>query len=389
MKVIYLSSLCSKKEYERMFNIYGTTSSHASQKFHRSIVQGLTENGLNVTALSYRAISKPQLDDLIKEPDVESKVMINYLPHHKTSKLNRVYTIFKTYGFLHKWFKENKDGVICSDIINGEFSIAIFIFSILHKCKKVAIVTDVPSCRAMDTRKGLKSIPPKIKNYLIQQFDGYVFLTEQMDSLLNPKHKPFVVMEGVIDESAAQVPNVYENKYPECVCMMAGLLEKEFGVDTLLEEFSKIDNDDLKLNFYGKGKSVQLILDYSKKDKRICYGGELLNSQILEEERKSTLLINPRPPIGEWTKYSFPSKNIEYISSGTPMIAYKLDGMPKEYYGHFYHIKDGDIGKTLREVLEYSREELHQFGCSAREWILKEKTPKNQTESLAKLIRNF
>jgi hypothetical protein len=168
----------------------------------------------------------------------------------------------KTYAFLCEWFKKHKDGVICSDIINGEFSIAIFIFSIFHKCKKIAIVTDVPSCRAMDTRKGLKSIPHKIKNHLIQQFNGYVFLTEQMDSLLNPKHKPFVVMEGVVDEIAVEIPNIYEDKYSECVCMMAGLLEKEFGVETLLDEFIKIDNKDLRLNFYGKGKSVPLILEY-------------------------------------------------------------------------------------------------------------------------------
>jgi hypothetical protein len=69
MKVIYLSALCSKKEYEKMFNTYGTTSSHASQKFHRSMVQGLTENGINVAALSYRAISRPLENDLVKEAE--------------------------------------------------------------------------------------------------------------------------------------------------------------------------------------------------------------------------------------------------------------------------------------------------------------------------------
>ena len=38
--------------------------------------------------------------------------------------------------------------------------------------------------------------------------------------------------------------------------------------------------------------------------------------------------VNPRQNNEEFTKYSFPSKTMEYLASGVPVVAYKLDGIP-------------------------------------------------------------
>jgi hypothetical protein len=35
--------------------------------------------------------------------------------------------------------------------------------------------------------------------------------------------------------------------------------------------------------------------------------------------------------VEEYTRYSFPSKNIEYLLSGKPVVGYFLDGMPHVY----------------------------------------------------------
>ena len=47
-KVLYLSSLCTVKEYKKMFSKYRTTSIHASQKLNRLYVKGLIENNCEV-----------------------------------------------------------------------------------------------------------------------------------------------------------------------------------------------------------------------------------------------------------------------------------------------------------------------------------------------------
>lgn len=384
MEILYMSSLCTIKEYKRMFEKYGTTSSHASQKFHRLMTRGLKANGIDVVMLSYRAISTPEKDDLKHADEQEGQMNFHYLPHCRNRKVNRLYTILQTYSFLKKWKKEHPDMVLISDTINGEFSIAISLFKILHKCKAIGLVLDVPSIRANEHRTGLKAIPIKIKNGLIANFDAYVFLTEQMNNVLNPDQKPYTVIEGLVDENLLNQENSLALKDPKKVIMMAGLLEKEFGVDSLLEAFSNTNDKDIELHLYGKGGSAETVRKFEKKDSRIKFYGEVENSIIMEEEKKATLLINPRPAVGEWTAYSFPSKNMEYMSSGTPLVAYDLPCIPRAYKDYFYEITE--MQETIDRLIRLDRQTIHNFGLSAQKWIIENKNPYAQTKELVKII---
>lgn len=92
---------------------------------------------------------------------------------------------------------------------------------------------------------------------------------------------------------------------------------------------------------YGTGNYIDEIIKMSKENMKIIYGGVVNNKIIIQEELDSILLINPRPLQNcsancDFTRYSFPSKNIEYMSSGTPLLATKLPGMPKKYYSYIY-----------------------------------------------------
>lgn len=389
MDFLYLSTLCSKKEYQRMFETYGTTSSHASQKFNRLLLKGLNSNGINVNTLTYRSIKKIFADDLKHSDELEESIKYKYIPHCKNDKFNRYYTILMCYIELCKWSKLHRDGIIGVDTINGELSISTILFKLTHKRNKtIGVVTDVPSVRAIENRTGLRSLPSKIKNALINKYDSYVFLTENMNELINKKNRPYVIMEGIVDDSFATIPNTLEGKYPEKVVMMVGLLEKEFGVEKLVDVFKGIDNPDAKLIIYGKGSSAEYIAEASKQDKRIEFRGETVNSVILEEETKATVLVNPRRNEGEWTKFSFPSKNIEYIASGTPMLAYNLPCIPDEYKDHFFEIDDDSFETVLKNCLEAERSILHEKGMQNRKWIIENKNPAKQTQRMADMMIN-
>ena len=210
-----------------------------------------------------------------------------------------------------------------------------------------------------------------------------------MNVTLNPKNKPYAIIEGLADDSIINKPNLFENKHQEKTIMMAGLLENIYGVETLLEAFKLVNAQDARLNFYGKGSSVAKIKEAAETDSRIRYCGELTNQQIVEEEKKCTLLINPRPPIGEWTAYSFPSKNMEYMASGTPLVAFDLPCIPEEYNQFFYQIPEytpESIRALLQELLNKDKKELHDFGIKAQNWIINNKNPKSQTQKFLDCI---
>lgn len=389
MKVLYLSSFCSIKEYERLFCKYGSISSHASHKFHRLLTRGMIENGLEVETITHLSYKKLQQEDLVATTEDYNGIIYNYLPQVKNKKWNRLYTIVMAYRKLKQLTKENADTVVCVDVLRGELSIAAVLFKIFHNCKMIALVTDVPLFRACEVRKGIRALPIKLKNLLIGMYDGYIFLTEYMGKKLNAKHKPYVIIEGIADELIENIPNDLSQKYEEKVIMVAGLLEKEFGIDELVYAVHKLEMDDIQLHIYGKGTSSTMIKEVSKIDSRIKFFGEAINQKIVEEERKATLLVNPRRAEGEWVMYSFPSKNMEYIASGTPMLAYNLPCIPSEYAGKFLEISEEGIEETLRKCLESDKEEIHSFGLNAQKWILENKNPKKQTESLVNMINEL
>ena len=113
------------------------------------------------------------------------------------------------------------------------------------------------------------------------------------------------------------------------------------------------------------------------------------NSDIVKAELKATLLVNPRPTNEEYTKYSFPSKNMEYMASGTPVLTTELPGMPEDHKPYVFFIKDetaDGIAETLRNVLEKTPEQLHSFGLSAKDFILKEKNNISQAKKVLDFI---
>ena len=190
----------------------------------------------------------------------------------------------------------------------------------------IGIVTDLP-----DLLLGRKD---RIKNFIIRLYDQYILLTEQMNdyiiSNITHKKKPYIIVEGMVDINMKNIGIYKHEKYSKKICMYTGILDCKYGIEILAKGFDKANIPNSELHIYGNGDFKNELLKLCKKNKNIKYFGLKPNNYIVEEQQKATLLINPRPSNEEFTKYSFPSKNMEYMVSGTPTLLTKLPGMPKE-----------------------------------------------------------
>ena len=121
------------------------------------------------------------------------------------------------------------------------------------------------------------------------------------------------------------------------------------------------------------------------------YGVMLLSSAIVEKEMEATLLVNPRPTDAEFVKYSFPSKTMEYMASGTPVLTTDLPGMPREYLPYVNLIRKETpegVADALREVLSRSDEELMQQGLQARRFVLETRNNVVQAEKILTMLES-
>lgn len=112
----------------------------------------------------------------------------------------------------------------------------------------------------------------------------------------------------------------------------------------------------------------------------------------MELQKQATVLVNPRQNNEEFSKYSFPSKTMEYLSSGVPVVAYKLDGMPDEYDSYIQYVEDNAIEslkEKLVEVCELSEEERQNLGSAGRAFVLTEKNSTVQVKKIVTLIKSI
>ena len=131
------------------------------------------------------------------------------------------------------------------------------------------------------------------------------------------------------------------------------------------------------------------IKNLALEDNRIIFVGNLPRKDVLKFESEATIVVNPRQPNGGFTRYSFPSKNLEYLSSGTPLVCYKLEGIPDEYDDYCFYVKGKsakDLADTMKFVCELDELYLFRFGERAREFVLENKTGKTQANKILKLI---
>lgn len=388
MKILYVSALISKTKSNYIINNAKQKPLQSIQRFHRLLCEGFIKNNIQVKTISAIPMSRKILKKIFwfEKKEIENGVEYTYLPFLNIKIIRQVCLLFSTIvKIISESLNSKKDKVVICDILNTTISTTSLIISKLLKIPCIAIVTDLP--RDIGSRY---SISRKINEFFQSKYDGYIILTEAMNNVVNAKQKPYVVIEGVADSKMFIQEDTSLDKYKEKVCIYAGGLYEKYGVKTLIQAFMKLENEDARLHLYGSGDLETYIT--TLKDNRVIYYGVVTNDEILNAENKATLLINPRFTDGEYTKYSFPSKNIEYMSTGTPVLTTKLKGMPKEYYQYVYLFDEESVEgyyRTLNTLLSKSADELQLKGKSAQEFIKINKNNKKQSGLIIALIERM
>lgn len=387
MRVLYASCLCSKDKYNKIFEKSKFKPGQQIQKYHRLIVEGLAKNNISVRTITALPITKLNCSKLFIKYEKEKINNVNYiyLPLVNLPIIKNI--IVFIISFIYTFFlclKDKKQVVIC-DVLNISVCAGTLIAAKLLKIKNVGIVTDIPAFLSENTRK----FSIRINNLVISKFNSYLFLTREMNKLINIKNKPFVVIEGQVDINMKDILNKLDDKYEKKICIYAGGLQKKYGIELLTKAFIKANVENTELHLYGNGDFEDELKRICKSHDNIKYFGIMPNDYVVKEQLKSTLLINPRPTNEEYTRYSFPSKNMEYMVSGTPILTTKLPGMPKEYYQYVYLIREETVEglcRELKEILAKPIAELHKKGTESKEFVLREKNNVVQAEKILKLV---
>jgi len=292
---------------------------------------------------------------------------------------------------LDNWASENNEedkALIVYAMTTPFVQLASYVQRKYPDIKVCIVVPDLPEYMNVGAMQK-DSVYSKIKRIEIawlkrcsRRIRYFVLLTEAMKNWFDHDIQ-YTVMEGIAPEPIQTVVNHTKERS----VIYAGGIKKEYGILALIEAFMQVDLPEWKLVIYGDGADLQAAKELANHDPRIVFKGLQPNTVVVEHQAKAALLVNPRKN-EEFAKYSFPSKVLEYMVSGTAMLAYKLDGIPKEYDEYYYMIPDGLNGfeKSLRHVMSLNDEERQRQGKAAKAFVERYKNPQNQCSKIISLI---
>ena len=239
---------------------------------------------------------------------------------------------------------------------------AAYAKKIKPKSKICLVVPDLP--QYMNLNEGGRGLYDFFKKYdirymerLIERVDSFVLLTEPMKDVLKVGGRPYIVTEGIADIDFVQTkPTAPDDGLKRIV--YTGKMNVKFGIRELVDSFMKLEDPAFRLILCGDGDARPYVEEKAASDPRIEYKGMVSSAQAKEYILTADVLVNPRPNNEEYTKYSFPSKNIEYLVTGNPVAAYLLDGIPENYRDFLYVIPPE--GSSFDSVLLSASRRAHE-----------------------------
>lgn len=398
MKILFLTGLYPYNCIPKLNELSNGHIQNASNVFQWAVVDGLHKNNVD-----YEVISFPFL------PSYPLKYKDLFTPSSKIlfhgNEIGRMISYcdliaYKTYSIqrhcekeIRKWLERNK-GYDDKLVILTYTPYAPFlqtIKSIKHDYPNIivsSIVTDLVDnmMEFKSNRSFFKRIQCIIEKRntkaLYKYIDKFILLSSPMAEKIPEAKNKYIVIEGISVHKEYVNSNHIDDKQS---ILYTGTLEDFSGVGYLIRAFRKISNPNVRLIICGSGNLEMLVKEAAKEDTRIIFKGIVTREEAVELQGKVTLLINPRRPDGEITRFSFPSKTMEYLSSGTPMIGYKLEGIPTEYYNYYYTIDDlseDSLINTIEYVLSLPISELKAKARSAYDFIINYKSSQVQVKKI-------
>lgn len=356
--------------------------SQPAQKFNKLLVKGCCLNGLDVeVAVAYAGGHKALYEEIATE--VYSGHTITY----KFCNLEGNYfkRARKKRGFVKQivddFAKQSPDGLLMIDSLSP-IALDLSKEAKKHGLKVITHITDFLEFLLPETKNPLFYIK---NNLLIQRFyrqfdytDMFVLLTEAMKDKLEIGKRSYLVMDGICDYELMEGPKTEKINSDRDIkiFLYSGALCYKYGLKNLVDGFLKADCQKSELHLYGDGDYVQELKDVCKRNPRVKYFGVVPNEEMIIKQKEATFLVNPRPTKDEYTKYSFPSKNIEYMVSGRPVISTKLPCMTKEYDPYVYYFDEDTVDgieKGIKSCCQLEDGCVSDKGLSAKAFILEQK----------------
>ena len=343
MNILIFSSAMRERDFALYQEEAKIKPNPSNQNFYYKLIKALAINN-NVSVVSHRPLVKGMFRKNAVEGDttVDSKIKFYYT----SNKCDKLFKLLKEESVIEKTAKQAIEDFMSHDFVIVTDTLRL---NLLKAAKKIANQYDAKIVGMLtDNPFNLSSGNAFVNKSLVKQassLDGYLSLTQGLVEVFNT-NKPSYVFEGLVsEESEGKKDPIFNYFY------FGGSLYERYGVKTLVDAFHK-SNVKYKLVLAGTGPLVDYIEQMAEDDYRILYLSQLSKEKNIAYMRNSIANINPRPLNYKMDNESVPSKLLEYLSIGTPVISTKYPKLYSTFKDDVTWI-DGNSVEDMRFALEH------------------------------------
>lgn len=334
---------------------YINSSCLSNSEYEKCFFETFNKLGFNSIMLSCPNVGK--YPNYCKKPYFDSKLL--------TNDNSIEFVSFSTNYWISNFSKQRNLIAKISKIINANFNKNIFVIafeahgpylSVLkfvknkYKCKTCLIVPDLPEYM-ISSQSYIYRILKKIdiqRNYALanKYCDSFLLFTPKMTEKYNVDGKPYLIREGIIEKYSYKNTN---NRKPNC-CFI-GKTNIENGIDKIIEAAKEMPYFDF--NIYGSGAMDNELASVHLDN--LHFFGFIDPLKVEEILLNNDILLSPRYPGAEYTKFSFPSKIMKFISCSKPIVTYRLDCYQDYFDGLFFMPADTTTKSFIAQIEKASK----------------------------------
>jgi len=239
------------------------------------------------------------------------------------------------------------------------------------------VLTDPPGViRAEDgvLRRSLKAVDISVVKRALRRSDAVIVLAQPLATDFAPS-RPALVVEGLVSPLVAANPGGADAaRSPGAAgarVVYAGGLHGEYGVRNLVDAVRSM-SPRVELSLFGRGPLEPWLEQQAEEDARIARPRLVDPGELPGIYAAADVLVQPRQADQDFVKYSFPSKLIEYLASGTPVVSTRLPSIPADYEPYVIWAegdRPADIAAAIERALSVEPTARREAGAQAARFI--------------------
>ncbi len=358
--------------------------SHAANSFQEKLIAALQSQGMtHVAALSiYPASRFPQGPVWYSghtQQDSSAGLWVRCVPYLNLLGVKPFAQFLSMLFGVLSWARKlawRPQAVVVYNPVQ-RWTIPALIAARLYEAPSVCIAADVQS---IERSQGLVHfLMHKARAYWLRKFAGVVVLSGLVaEEFLSP-NQSWMHLEGGVSPNDFQLSS---DARPLTHLYYAGTLSVGSGVKLLLEAFDLLP-EEYQLMITGNGPLVDLVSSAAASSSRLSYLGVVSREEQLSLLHQAGILINPRLTSLPENRYNFPSKLLDYLASGRPVISTLTADLAAEY-ADLVHVCEQEnpraLASTITKVasldpkeVERRRIRAHQKVVTQKSWALQGK----------------